>query len=445
MRRRARPPHTATANPSNIQAMSQVRIAVLGAGTVGSQVIRLLKERAADFEARAGAPLVVIGVGVSDATKQRDPWIDPSLLTTDLATLATSADIVIELIGGINPAKELVLAALNSGATVVTGNKALLATNGPELFEAAAANNTDLYYEAAVAGAVPVVYALRESLAGDTVNRILGIVNGTTNFILDEMTTKGLAFDAVLAEAQRLGFAEADPTADIDGHDAAAKAALLASLAFHTRVGIDDVATSGIRNIAASDIKQAAAAGYTIKLLAIADRLPDGISVRVAPTLVPNSHPLASVHGSFNAVVVEAEAADRLMFYGRGAGGTPTASAVLSDVIAAASHKVRGGNAPRESTYAALKVLGPNEIRTAQQIQLKVVDRPGVLQTVAGIFAEHGISIESVRQVVNGGEDAALSIVTHVARAGELAATVQELTKSDVVREILSVLPVESA
>lgn len=425
--------------------MSTVRVAVLGAGTVGSQVLRLLKERADDFAQRAGAPLEVTGIGVSSLDKERDPWIDTSLLTTDLMGLITSAEIVIELIGGIDPARELVLSALNSGATVVTGNKALLASHGPELFEAAAASGADLYYEAAVAGAVPVVYALRESLAGDTVTRVLGIVNGTTNYILDEMATKGLAFDEALADAQRLGFAEADPTADVDGHDAAAKAALLASLAFHTRVAMDDVSTEGIREITAEDIELAESAGYTLKLLAIADRLPGGVSVRVSPTLVPHAHPLASVHGSFNAVVVEAEAADRLMFYGRGAGGAPTASAVLSDVVAAASHKVRGGNAPRESAYAALPVLGPEEVRTAQQIRLRVSDEPGVLSTVAGTFARHGISIESVRQLAAENGDAALSIVTHVARAADLTATVQALEAEQTVREVVSVLPVESA
>ncbi|HHW83799.1 MAG TPA: homoserine dehydrogenase [Actinomycetales bacterium] len=422
-----------------------VRVAVLGAGTVGSQVVRLLRERAEDFEARAGAPLEVVGIGVSSLEKERDPWIDRELLTTDLEGLTTQAQIVIELIGGIDPARELVLAALNSGATVVTGNKALLASHGPELFEAAAASGADLYYEAAVAGAVPVVYALRESLAGDTVTRVLGIVNGTTNFILDEMATKGLAFDDVLAEAQRLGYAEADPTADVDGFDAAAKAALLASLAFHTRVAMEDVATEGIRGISAQDIELAESAGYSLKLLAIADRLPEGVSVRVSPALVPHAHPLASVRGSFNAVVVEAEAADRLMFYGRGAGGAPTASAVLSDVVAAASHKVKGGNAPRESAYAALPVLGPEDVRTAQQIRLRVADQPGVLSAVAGAFAQHGISIESVRQLAAENGDAALAIVTHVARAADLAATVADLEGEEAVREVVSVLPVESA
>lgn len=421
-----------------------VRIAVLGAGTVGSQVVRLLQERASDFEARAGGPLEVVGIGVSSLEKERNPWIDRSLLTTDLAGLATSAEIVIELIGGIDPARELVLSALRSGATVVTGNKALLAAHGPEIFEAAAESGADLYYEAAVAGAVPIVYALRESLAGDTVTRVLGIVNGTTNFILDEMATKGLAFDDVLAEAQRLGYAEADPTADVDGHDAAAKAALLASLAFHTRVALDDVPVQGIREITAEDIEIAEASGYTIKLLAVADRLENGVSVRVGPTLVPHSHPLASVAGSFNAVVIEAEAADRLMFYGRGAGGAPTASAVLSDVVAAASHKVRGGNAPRESAYAALPVLGAGEVRSAQQIRLSVTDESGVLARVAGVFAEAGISIESFRQLSGEGGDAALTIVTHRARAADVEATVERLAADPSVSEVVSVMPVEA-
>ena len=423
-----------------MRAMSKVRIAVLGAGTVGSQVIRLLGERAEDFAARAGGPMEVIGIGVKNLAAERDPWIDRALLTDDLGSLATSADIVIELIGGIEPARELVLAALGSGATVVTGNKALLAAHGPELFEAAAASGADLYYEAAVAGAVPVVYALRESLAGDTVTRVLGIVNGTTNFILDRMSTAGLSFGDALAEAQALGFAEADPTADVDGYDAAAKAALLASLAFHSRVGLDDVEVRGIRGVTAADIELAAEQGYALKLLAIAERVEGGVAVRVEPTLVPLSHPLAAVNGSFNAVVVEAEAADRLMFYGRGAGGAPTASAVLSDVVAGASHKVRGGHAPRENPYAALPVVPASEVRTARQVRLAVDDKVGVLASVASTFARHGVSIESVRQTPGEG-GTTLTIVTHVARNADVDATVTEL---GAVSRVVSVMAVES-
>ena len=421
----------------------EVRVAVLGAGTVGSQVIRLLGERAEDFAQRSGARLTLVGIGDRKVDAPRPDYIDRSLLTTDLTALATGADLVVELIGGIEPARTLVLAALNSGASVVTANKALLATHGPELFEAAAAAVTDLYYEAAVAGAVPVVYALRESLAGDTVTRVLGIVNGTTNFILDEMATKGIDFDEALATAQQLGYAEADPTADVDGLDAAAKAALLASLAFHTRVAISDVSVEGVRAITAADIAQAAESGYALKLLAICDRLDDGVSVRVRPTLLPLSHPLASVHGVFNAVVVEAEAAGRLMFYGRGAGGSAAASAVLSDVVAAAAHKAHGGHAPRESAYAALRVLGPEEVRTALSVRLKVADEVGVLAGVAGVFAGNGISIESVRQSPANG-DSTITIVSHVARLGDLMRTVEELRASASVHEILSVTAVES-
>ena len=424
-------------------AQQEVRVAVLGAGTVGSQVIRLLGERAEDFAQRSGARLTLVGIGDRNVDGPRPDYIDRSLLTTDVAGLATSADLVIELIGGIEPARSLVLAALGSGASVVTANKALLATHGPELFEAAAASGADLYYEAAVAGAVPVVYALRESLAGDTVTRVLGIVNGTTNFILDEMATRGVGFDEALVTAQQLGYAEADPTADVDGHDAAAKAALLASLAFHTRVSMSDVSVEGIRNITAADIAQAAESGYALKLLAICDKYGDGVSVRVRPTLLPLSHPLASVHGVFNAVVVEAEAAGRLMFYGRGAGGDAAASAVLGDVVAAAAHKVHGGPAPRESAYAELRVLGPDEVRTALSVRLQVADEVGVLATVAGIFAANGISIESVRQAPEG-EHSTLSIVTHVAKLGDLNRTVEELRASAPVEEVLSVTAVEA-
>lgn len=427
------------------QGVRDVKVAVLGAGTVGSQVIRLLGERAEDFAHRSGARLRLVGVGVRNIAAPRPQYIDRSLLTDDLEGLLDRAEIVIELIGGIHPARELVLAALERGRTVVTGNKALLAEHGPELFEAAAAHDASLYYEAAVAGAVPVVYALRESLAGDTVTRVMGIVNGTTNYILDEMATKGLGFDEALAAAQELGYAEADPTADVDGLDAAAKAALLAQLAFHTRVSLTDVSVTGLRAVSAQDIAQAAASGFALKLLAIAERVGErGINVRVAPTLLPLSHPLAAVHGAFNAVVVQSEAAGTLMFYGQGAGGAPTASAVLSDVVAAASHLVHGGNAPRELAYAGLDVVPLAEVTTAQLVRLQVKDEPGVLQRVAGIYAEHGVSIESVYQAAQSSEGSSLVIITHPARWVDLADTVEQLSASPVVRAIHSVTPVQS-
>lgn len=429
------------------EATHAVRVALLGCGTVGTEVVRLLTTSSEDFAARVGAPLELVGIAVRDIDAPRDPVVPRDLLTTDAAGLATRADLVVELIGGVEPARTLVLAALGAGASVITGNKALLAAHGPELHAAAERSGADLYYEAAVAGAVPVVYGLRESLAGDKVTAVLGIVNGTTNFILDEMATRGMSFDDALARAQELGYAEADPTADVDGHDAAAKAAILASLAFHTRVGIDDVPVTGIRDVTAEDMAEARADGYVIKLLAVARRVSDdgtrGIAVRVHPALLPETHPLAAVRGAFNAVVVEAEAAGRLMFYGQGAGGAPTASAVLSDVVAAASHKVHGGNAPRESVYAQLPLLGPEAVPARAQVQLVLSDRPGTLAAVAGVYGRHGVSIESVRQVRAADGRSHITIVSHEATEAALEATVADLAVEDRVHEVVSVMRVE--
>ena len=331
--------------------LPELTVGILGAGTVGSQVIRILESSSADFAQRSGAGLSIGAVLVRDPAAPRDVEIDPALLTTDPAAAIDGMDLVVELIGGIEPARTLVLRALRQGTSVVTGNKALLAAHGPELYEAAAASGADLYYEAAVAGAVPVVYGLRESLAGDRITKVMGIVNGTTNFILDAMDSQGLGYADALAEAQRLGYAEADPTADVEGLDAAAKCSILASLAFHTRVGIDDVEVEGITRVTSEDMAQARREGRVIKLLAIAERRTgddghEGVSMRVHPAQIPADHPLASVDGAFNAIVVEGEAAGRLMFYGQGAGGAPTASAVLSDVVAAAHHRAYGGHAP---------------------------------------------------------------------------------------------------
>ena len=429
-----------------------LRVGVLGSGTVGTQVVRLLGEQAQEFAARSGALLEVTGLAVRDLSAPRDPAVPRALLTDDATAVATGNDIVIELIGGIEPARTLILAALRAGASVITGNKALIAAHGPELYAAAAAAGVDFYYEAAVAGAIPVVYALRESMAGDRVTSVLGIVNGTTNYILDEMSAKGLGFEAALAAAQELGYAEADPTADVDGLDAAAKAAIIASLAFHTRVGIDDVSVEGIRSVTAEDIREAHASGCELKLLAIAQRVAladgpegaEGVSVRVHPALVPADHPLASVHGAFNAVLVEAESAGRLMFYGKGAGGAPTASAVLSDVVAAAAHRVNGGQAPRESSYADLPVLGPEQAVTRYQVQLCVDDQPGSLAAVAAAFAANDVSINSVRQSAYvGGDQAVVTIVTHPAAVGRLDAAVEALRSQERVLDVMSIQRVE--
>jgi len=423
-----------------------LRIAVLGCGVVGTEVVRLLVTQADDLAARVGAPLELMGILVLDVTVDFDPVVDRALLTTDGAALVERADIVIELIGGIEPARTLLLRAIGSGASVVTANKALLAVDGPTLYQAADEAGVDLYFEASVGGAIPIVRPIRESLAGDRIRRVLGIVNGTTNYVLDRMATDGLDLEVAVKEAQQLGFAEADPTADVEGFDAAAKAAILASLAFHTRVSLDDVAREGISGITADDVAWAARTGHVIKLLAVAERLPEGVSARVHPTLVPLSHPLAGVRGVFNAVFVEAEAAGELMFYGRGAGGRPTSSAVVGDVVSAARHRVLGGKGPIESRYADLPVLPPSVGLSRFQLRLDVADQPGVLAQVARVLAEHDISIETVNQEilsVRGTQLADLVISTHRAPVAALAATVAALGALEVVDRVTSVLRVE--
>ncbi len=430
-------------------ALPTLDLAVLGAGTVGSQVIRLLGEQADDLAARSGGHLRVASVLVRDRLAPRDVAIDPDVMTTDANQAIDGRDLVIELIGGIEPARTYVLRALRAGISVITGNKALLATHGPELYEAAATSGADLYYEAAVAGAVPVVYGLRESLAGDRITRVIGIVNGTTNFILDAMSTSGVSYADALGEAQRQGFAEADPTADVEGFDAAAKCAILASLAFHTRVGLNDVTVEGITHVTAEDVAEAAFVHRVVKLLAVAERRTDelgheGVAVRVHPALVPLDHPLASVSGAFNAIVVEGQSAGRLMFYGQGAGGAPTASAVLSDVVAAASHRVHGGHAPRESVYAHLPILDPGATRTRYHLRLRVNDQLGVLSEVSSIFARHGVSIQSVHQRDGRSPgEAVIIIATHESREADLRAVAGALSHSPAVREVASTLRME--
>ncbi len=428
-----------------------VRVALLGCGVVGTEVVRLLTTQADDLAARVGAPLELVGIAVRSLDAPRDPVVDRALLTTDAEALVDRADVVVELMGGLEPARTLLLRAIGRGAAVVTANKALLGADGPTLYAAADAAGVDLYFEAAVAGAIPLVRPVRESLAGDLVTRVLGIVNGTTNYVLDEMATTGADLDLAVKGAQELGYAEADPSADIDGHDAAAKAAILASLAFHTRVAVDQVHCEGIAGVTADDVAWATETGHVVKLLAVAERVPaagdhpDGVVVRVHPALVPVGHPLAGVRQAFNAVFVEAEAAGELMFYGRGAGGLPTASAVLGDLVTVAGHRVRGGRGPVESRYADLPVLGIGAAMTRYQVRLRVADRPGVLAAVAAVFAAREVSIEAVRQGGARGGTADLLVVTHVAPEGALAATVEDLSGLDVVDTVLSVLRVEGA
>jgi len=423
-----------------------LRIALLGCGVVGSEVVRLLASQADDLEARVGAPFELVGIGVRDAQAERSPSVPRSLLTEDLEGLVdrTDVDVVVELMGGIQPARSLLLRALRRGASVVTANKALLAEYGPELYEAADDSRADIYYEASVAGAIPLLRPLRESLAGDQVNRVLGIVNGTTNYILTKMDETGASFSDALAEAQALGYAEADPTADIEGYDAAAKAAILAGLAFHTRVTLGDVYREGITAVSAADVATAQAMGHVIKLLAICERSADGrgVSVRVHPAMIPLTHPLAGVREAYNAVFVESDAAGQLMFYGRGAGGSPTASAVLGDLVAVGRNRLSGGRGPRESAYAALEVRPLGEATTRYYIGIDVADKAGVLATVAQTFAMHDVSIETLRQDGRG-DEASLLVVTHKASESALAGVVNDLRGLDVVRAVASVMRVE--
>ncbi|KHO22420.1 homoserine dehydrogenase [Mycolicibacterium setense] len=430
-----------------------IGVAVLGLGNVGSEVVRIINESAADLAARIGAPLEVRGIGVRNVSSDRG--VPKDLLTDDIVELVSrdDVDIVVELMGPVKPARKAILAALEQGKSVVTANKALMAQSTGELAQAAEKARVDLYFEAAVAGAIPVIRPLTQSLAGDTVLRVAGIVNGTTNYILSEMDSTGADYNSALADASALGYAEADPTADVEGYDAAAKAAILASIAFHTRVTADDVYREGITKVSAADFESARALGCTIKLLAICERLTSDegkqrVSARVYPALVPLTHPLASVNGAFNAVVVEAEAAGRLMFYGQGAGGAPTASAVMGDVVMAARNRVQGGRGPRESKYAKLPIAPIGFIPTRYYVNMNVSDRPGVLSAVAAEFAKREVSIAEVRQegmVDEGGQPcgARIVVVTHQATDAALSETVEALADLDVVQTINSVLRME--
>lgn len=430
-----------------------LRVALLGAGSVGSQVAKLILENKDELAARVGAELQLAGVLVRDKRAARGFGIPQELITTEADQLILGADIVIEVMGGIEPARTYILAALNSGSDVITANKALLATHGSELFDVAEQVGAQLYFEAAVAGAIPIIRPLRESLAGDKVKRIMGIVNGSTNFILDRMDSTGASLEEAMAEATKLGYLEADPVLDVEGYDAAQKAAILASLAFHTEVPLEKVYREGITKVTKEQIAAAKRDGYVIKLLAICEKIsadadnPDeGISVRVYPAMVPLEHPLAAVRGAFNAVFVEAEAAGSLMFYGAGAGGIQTASAVMGDLVSAAKRHVAGGPGLADSVHADLEVLPISRIKTRYQIILEVTDQPGVLAAVANIFASHNVSIETVEQsskMIQSETTAWLEIGTHEASDKSLAAVVSELDASAAVEQITSVIRVE--
>ena len=402
--------------------VAPIRVGLLGAGTVGSQTARLLVEQKDELAARIGRPIELTGVACLDpAETDPFPWIDKAIVTTDTMSVATNSDIVIELIGGTGVARKFVLAAIESGASVVTANKALLAKYGPEIYAAAEAKGVDIYFEASVGGAIPFLKPLRESLVGDKVTSMLGIVNGTTNYILDEMTTKGLDFDDVLKDAQAKGYAEADPTGDIEGYDAANKAAIMATLGFHTSVTIDDVSVEGITKITADDIAAATAENKVIKLLAVVENTDAGVSARVYPALISNTHPLASVHGSFNAVFVKAEAADDLMFYGR--------------------HIAQGCTGPSIPLYKDLKKAPIEASKAEFAVRFVIHDNPGVLAAIAAKFADHGVSINGVNQDLKptlkdpgyDGELQQLRLVTHMTDELTLRETVKGVCELDCV------------
>jgi len=428
-------------------AYRPIRIGLLGAGSVGSQVARLLIENREELAKRVGAELELVGIAVRNKNAKRDVDLPKELITEDAESVILGSDIVIELAGGIEPAKTWIKMALNAGADVITANKALIAAHGSELTALAQQFGAQLYYEAAVGGAIPIIRPLRASLAGDKINRVMGIVNGTTNYILDQMETTGASFEDALNEAQALGYAEADPTADVEGFDAASKAAILAGLAFHSEMPVEKVHREGITSITALQIETARQAGYTVKLLAICERAGEsgeGLVARVHPTLIPLDHPLAAVRGAYNAVFVEAESAGRLMFYGAGAGGKETASAVLGDLVSAAKRHLAGGPGLGDSTHADLEVLPVQAIFTRFQITLEVVDQPGVLASVAKQFADNDVSVETVAQSAGTDSDLALlTVMTHSASEAALERLVAELAKNSSVKKVSSVIRVE--
>ena len=415
---------------------------MLGCGNVGGALVQLLLDDADGIARRTGLRLEVTRVAVRNTARDRVVELADGIVTHDAESVVSDpdVDVVVEVIGGIEPARSLILQALKAGKPVITANKELLANVGSELFEAAATAGVDLLYEASVAGGIPLIRPLRESLAGERIIRVMGIVNGTTNFILTRMTEEGTSYADALAEAQSLGFAERDPTADVEGYDAGAKAAIIASIAFGVKVVAGDVYREGISGVTAGDIAFAKRLGYVVKLLAIAEQADGEVAVRVHPAMIPSTHPLASVRESFNAVFIEGEAVGDLMLYGRGAGGMPTASAVLGDLIDAA-HNLRAGGSGRTSPLGRAVIRPIDELSSQYYLDVMVDDRPGVLAAVAGVFGEHGVSIRSMEQEGLGAE-ARLVFITHTARERDMQATLHDLRQLDAVEQIGSLLRV---
>jgi len=424
-------------------ADERVRVGILGCGNVGGALVRLIHDNADVLQARAGVRIEVVKVVVRDLGRDRGLPLPSDAFTTDAAAVVHDADIdvVVEVMGGIEPARSLIADALAAGKPVITANKELIATHGREVFEAAQRAGVDILFEASVGGGIPLIRPLRESLAGDRIRRITGIVNGTTNFILTKMTDEGASFADALAEAQALGFAEADPTADVEGFDAAAKVAIIASIAFGAEVVASDVYREGITSLTAADIASAADLGYVVKLLAVAEESAGEVAVRVHPAMVPVRHPLAAVRDSFNAVFIEGEAVGELMLYGRGAGGGPTASAVLGDLVDAAKNVVEGRKGATIGALVAKPIRAVDDIESMYYLELEVADEPGVLAAIATKFGEHRVSIRSMQQR-DVGEEARLIFVTHTAKESDLRATVAALENVDVVHRVGSVLRV---
>jgi homoserine dehydrogenase len=428
---------------ADLVAEETVRVGLLGCGHVGSALVRLIDEHADVIESRAGVRIEITRVAVRNLARERDVPIPAGRFTHDAEGVVAdpAVDVVVEVIGGIEPARSLITEALKAGKPVVTANKELLANVGKELFETAEGSGVDLLFEASVAGGIPLIRPLRESLAGDRIRRVIGIVNGTTNYILTRMTEEGASFHDALAEAQTLGYAERDPTADIEGYDAAAKATIIASIAFGARVVAGDVYREGIAEISNHDITSAHDLGYIVKLLAVAEEIDGDLAVRVHPAMIPVHHPLASVRESFNALFIEADAVGELMLYGRGAGGSPTASAVLGDLIDAAKNLTSGGRGATIGALGKLRVRPIDEVESQFYLLMEVADQPGVLAKIADQFGRHRVSIKSMQQ--RGiGADARLIFVTHRAREADLRATVHALRDVDVVHRVGSVLRV---
>ncbi len=420
-----------------------VRVGILGCGNVGTALVRLLDANADLITRRSGVRIEVARVAVQNLAKERAVTFGPGVLTNDAEQVVADpgVDVIVEMIGGIEPARSLIMTALKSGKPVVTANKELLANFGAELFEVAAASGVDLLFEASVAGGIPLIRPLRESLVGERIRRVTGIVNGTTNYVLTRMTEERCSFAEAVAEAQQLGYAEPDPTADIEGFDAASKAAIIASIAFGARVVAGDVSREGIRDVTADDIGAAEELGYVVKLLAVAEEVDGAVSARVHPAMVPVGHPLASVRGSYNAVFIEGEAVGQLMLLGRGAGGGPTSSALLGDLIDAAKNLHSGARGATIGVLERRPIRPIDETSSQFYLSLDATDRPGVLAAIAGVFGRHRVSIQSMQQKGQG-DDARLIFVTHLAREADVAATIREVRDLDVVERVGSVLRV---